>query len=167
MDGPFNERFMLICEHNEHNEASASHEVWGKLHNAISADGVRSTWYMVTHGIAPTNGRLHKILLIVTHSCTHCQRKGNMLRPIPNEGERREIWSRLRIALTENQPATYTQGIASLSLFQNIRQTFGSLQAWILCDKSAQDLYVPDYIDFTRRTRWKICQCRKRMQLFW
>jgi hypothetical protein len=89
------------------------------------------------------------------------------------ERERGVILSRLRTALTENQPAAYAQGTASLSLFQTmvLTKTAGNLSVpckyGFLCDKSAQDLYILDYIDLTRRTRWKIYQGRKRMQHFW
>jgi hypothetical protein len=65
--------------------------MWDKLHNAILPDGVRSKWYMVTHGIAPTNGRLHKILLMIMLSCTHCRRKGTMLQRHTKSGERGDM----------------------------------------------------------------------------
>ena len=53
--------------------------VLGNLCNVILPVGVRRTWCVVIHDIAPRNVRLHRIRLSRTDKCTSSGRKDTML----------------------------------------------------------------------------------------
>ena len=65
---------------------------WGSLHNVILPDGPSSAWYMVIHGITPTNVRLPRIGLTDTENCTQCGRQDTILHRLTECGMRPEIW---------------------------------------------------------------------------
>jgi hypothetical protein len=46
--------------------------IWLNLHTAWIRDTVRSTWYMVIHGILPTKKRLRRIAITDSDHCNHC-----------------------------------------------------------------------------------------------
>jgi len=76
-------------------------KVWGNLHALWSSEEFKAAWFMVIHGLIPTNYRLAKIQRSTTNNCQHCVRVDTLIHRLTECSEGADIggWTRSRIAI--------------------------------------------------------------------
>jgi hypothetical protein len=142
--------------------------VWVNLHNLSVFDDM-SAWYIVVHGIIPTNMRLHRIRVVDTENCKQCGRQDTMLHRLTECGAGKEIWEWTHTQIARIQ-RTYPRRIPADWLVRTWRRKRHQAILWFWAHmvvyqvNQRRSLSVVDYIDFMRRTRWKTYQCSNRIK---
>ena len=145
--------------------------VWKNLGEAPVSGTKRAELYKKIHDILPTNGSLHKIRMVPTDKCGNCATVDTVGHRLIECGEGKRIsnWTRerlARIAGTEPEriPVEWLTRLQfNICPRQRHRAVLWTL-AMLLIFRTQQrrDLTLHDFIDFVRRTKWKMYQAQKR-----
>jgi hypothetical protein len=152
---------------------------WGRIWRNISrkhlTSVIRSTWFRTVHDIIPTKARLYNIRLRETPRCMTCGQTDTILHRVLSCANARNIWiwTRFRIALMlrvdpRHVPFTWLLFLA-MQIWPPPRH---NAVLWVLGHmvhyktKEHPTLVMQDYIDFMRRSRWKIYQWDGRKRLY-
>jgi len=66
--------------------------VWRNLQEAPASEATKATWYRVIHDIVPTLERLHKIRMVLTDLCRHCNLTDALRRLTECMGRVNNMW---------------------------------------------------------------------------
>jgi hypothetical protein len=142
------------------------------LRAAPVSETIKITWYKVVHDIVPINERLHRIRIACTQLCRHCDRKDTLRHRHTECGDGWHQWecTRQQIALLLR---LYPRWIPE-DWF--LRPQFGywppqdhRAVLWVLANfvvfrlQQERTLTSQDYLDFLRRSKWKLYQTRNRI----
>jgi hypothetical protein len=139
--------------------------IWRNLHTAWIADVLRSEWYVVIHGLLPTNDLLYTIVLMDAVRCHTCGQNYTTGHRILKCGEGRMLWrwtrARLAMMLRTSPDLISSECALRLSYYVWPAQRHGAV-LWILAhfvhfrvQYRSQTTFL-NYADFMRRTHWKV-----------
>jgi len=146
--------------------------IWRNLRAAPVSETIKITWYRVVHDIVPTNERLHKIRIACAERCRHCDRKDTLRHRFTEWGDGRHQWewTRERIALMIRIDSRWIPEDWLLRpqfrhwFPQRHRAVLWALAHFIVFRlQQERTLTSHDYLDFLRRSKWKLYQTRNRL----
>ena len=146
--------------------------IWKNLWTAPVTDSTKKACYEIIHNIVPTKERLHKIRITPTENCRLWDRNDTLLHRLAECGDGRYQWE-----WTKKRPAimlrTDPQWIPEdwllwphITLWPPQRQR---AVLWVLAQylgfrsQFQPGLTFQDYIDFLRRSKYKIYRKRNRL----
>jgi hypothetical protein len=144
--------------------------VWKKLHDTPVPESSRAAYFIVIHDIIPTNDRLHRIRLTPADRCRNWDKKDTLEHLIIAAGEGKEmrIWTKQKLAqMLRTVPDCIPDGWLMCPQFtlwppQRNRAVLWLLANLITFRTQKRYLTLQDFIDFIKRTRWKLYQTAKR-----
>ena len=145
--------------------------VWKNLGEAPVPGATKAAWYKVVHDILPTNKRLYRIRMVPTDMCRKCARTDTLVHRLTECGERGQIWT-----WTKQRQAWILRTIPERISRDWILRLHFTLWPprrrravlWILANlvifrtQQQRELTLQDFIDFMKRSKWKIYQSYKR-----
>jgi hypothetical protein len=139
--------------------------IWKNLHSGGLSLSLRSTWYAAINDIVPNNDRLADIQVTATNTCSSCGQDDSIQHRITDcgEGPLQWNWTRHKLGIILRMdpkfiPKEWTTRPA-FHLWPPKRQ---AVVIWILahlvfyCLQTDRRLSLRDYMDFLKRSRWKI-----------
>jgi len=147
--------------------------VWKNIGEAPVSGTNEAEWYEIIHEILPTNVRLHKIRMVSTDKCGNCDTAEMIEHRLIEcaEGKRIWKWTRERLARMlgtdpERIPVEWLTcphfNICPRKRHRAILWTLAKLVIFRI--RQRLDLTLHDFIEFMRRTKWKMYQAQKRKE---
>ena len=146
--------------------------VWKDLWEAPVPGATKAAWYKVVHDILPTNERLFRIRMVPTDMCRKCDRTDTLSHRLIECGERGQIWTwtKQRLAwilrtIPERIPSDWLLR-PHFTLWPPRRR---HAMLWLLANlvifrtQQQRELTLQDFIEFMKRSKWKLCQSHKRV----
>jgi hypothetical protein len=138
--------------------------VWAKLHVAPVPMEMKDTWYRAIHDIFPTNSRLADTRIIGNDKCAACA-QDTVIHRITTCGESPVLWNRTKVLMgymliDSRIPQAWI--LHPDFLHWPVQKHVASL--WLIaslvhyCLQNGRRLSLNDYMDFLRRTRWRLYQ---------
>jgi len=148
--------------------------IWKKLTETPTSEADIAVWYKVISDIIPTNERLHRISMAPTDICKECNNKDTLLHRLTECGESKTIWDLTQKAIAtvlrtspSNIPCEWLMR-PQFCLWSPQRQR---AVLWVLSRNVVyrlsrhRSLLPQDFLDFLRRSRWKVHQLPGRRKL--
>ena len=144
--------------------------VWKNLWTAPRPESIIASWYRIIHDIIPTQEILHKIIA-PTDLCSACSEKDTLRHHILECGAGRHqwAWTRQRVALMlRTEPRWVLEERLFRPHFKLWPPKRHRAVLWVLAhlvafrSQQARNLTLQDYLDFLRRSKWKLYQERNR-----
>ena len=154
--------------------ATAWNKVWDNLWAAPVSDAAKNEWYRVIHEIIPTGERMRAINLAQNDVCTVCGAPDTLSHRVTECGEGADqwIWTRGKMALfLRVDPRRIPEEWLYRPQFRLWPKQKHMATLWMLASFitfrmcRTQKMSMQDYIDFLRRSRWKLNQHRNRQTL--
>jgi len=130
-----------------------------------------AAWYKVVHDILPTNERLYTIRMVPTDMCQKCARTETLLHRLTECGDGGQIWTwkKQRLAwilrtIPERIPSDWLLR-PHFTLFPPRRRRVVLrilTNLFIFRTQQQRDLAIQDFLDFMKRSKWKMYQSNKR-----
>ena len=148
--------------------------VWKNLWTTPGSESIIASWYKIIHDIIPTQERLHKIRIAPTDLCSACPEKDTLRHRILECGAGRHqwAWTRQRVALMlRTDPRWVPEEWLFRPQFKLWPPKRHRAVLWVLAhfvafrSQQARNLTPQDYLDFLRRSKWKLYQERNRTKL--
>jgi len=147
--------------------------VWKNVGEAPVSGTNEAEWYKIIHDVLPTNVRLHKIRMVPTVGCANCATADRVEHRLIECGEGKIIWKWTRGRLArmlgtdpERIPVEWlTRPQFNICPPKRHRAVLWTLAKLVIFrTEQRRDLKLHDFIDFMRRTKWKIYQAQKRKE---
>jgi hypothetical protein len=148
--------------------------IWEILHSAPISKSEKGDWFHNVHDLCQTNERLHKIHLSTTDKCRHCGRTDSLQHRMTEcrEGRRSWEWTKNKMAsFLHMDPRRIPDDWMTRSQFKFWPPKRHRAILWFVAHvalyrgKNGHDLKHVDYMDFLRRSRWKLYQRHNRTDL--
>ena len=141
--------------------------IWKNLAETPTSEADIEVWYKVINDIIPTNERLHRIKMASTDTCKECGEVDTPSQTITECGESKAIWDwtqQIIARMLRTSPSNITQDWLLRPQFclwspQRQRAVMWLLSRHVIYRSSRhQSSSSQDYLDFLRRSRWKMNQ---------
>jgi hypothetical protein len=148
--------------------------VWTNIHRAPLTDTDRGDWYRVIHDLHPTNERLRKIKMSPTELCSECGKLDTIQHRITEcgTGRRQWDWTKKKLAsILHMDPRRIPEDWTTRPQFHNWPPRRHRAMLWLVGHlvlsrwRNRTDVSEIEYMDYLRRSRWKIYRSPKRMDL--
>jgi hypothetical protein len=139
--------------------------VWKHIQATPAPDTLKAQWYNAIHALIPTNERLHKIHLSPTDQCRLCNQMYTLSHRLTDCGEGRMMWlwtRRRKATILRLDERNIPEEWLIRSDFRIWPPKRNCAVLWFLIHlvvyRTKQDpsLTMNDYLDFMRRSKWKL-----------
>jgi exonuclease III len=143
---------------------------WKNLKEAPISDDTRCLWYRVIHDIIPTNCRLHRIQMTPSDTCRWCPESDTLEHRIISCRQGVQIWNHTKTLIARMMridPKHIPNDWPLRPYFKIWPPQKHKAILWTLANtvtfrtKHHPDLTLQDYIDFLKRTRWKLMRSKR------
>jgi hypothetical protein len=145
--------------------------VWKNLGETPVLGVTNAAWYKVVHDILPTNERLFRMFMVPTDMCRKCDRTDTLSHRLIEGEEGGQIWTwtkqGLALILRKNPERIPSEWLLRphFTLWPPRRRR---AELWVLANivtfrtQQQRELTLQDFIDFMKRSKWKLYQSHKR-----
>ena len=144
--------------------------IWKNLWTAPVTDSTKTIWYKIIHDIVPTKERLHKIHIVPTENCRHCDRDTLVHRLAEcGDGRYQWEWTKKTLSIMLRTDPRWIPEEWLLRRHFKLWPPQRRAVLWVLAQfvgfrsQPVRNLTFQDYVDFLRRSKYKFYRKRNRI----